>query len=561
MQDTGLKYIRQGAYIVAIPNTGSTAGQPEVSYDEFINTANSAVNDPKGIQWKDFYDKMRVENPNAFIKGASSGITMLNGIPTETSAINPATGQVDINQALSKQAVSGVGAIPGMNTQTGEVVNREAFTQYQNSIKPPVTPIGNGVPGSSTDAPVLPTGTSNNLTTSYYTSLANTASNAQVNLDNMRNQQLQTIQQNKDRAQEELNSIRDNQAEGVAEQGNTALSEKQMILDRLNIEEQRFNENYNIAQGLTTKLTDLMTEGNSIIASVKGVTGLAGIRNPRIQEAINSVTAAVGVVKAGLDAANGQMGQAQSQLQLATSTIQAAFTDQIDYYKSLDKFYESMAGDASAKVVQLSEDERAYLDSKITDLEGERNRIQKMSDNIQQAMTDPDTALAYATAGVKLTDTPEQIGVKLAKYGYSKELSEQSKEMANDGWTPLISGKAPAGTTTTTRIDSQGNTKTYYKKATGSGTSSDFTKTEQKNYEAYKGEISSYSNKATAVADLNANKFSIIQDIGQDGYNNLLKDIDAYFKTPEISDQTAVNISPEMKGLTFDSDISDFLFN
>ncbi len=195
---------------------------------------------------------------------------------------------------------------------------------------------------------------------------------------------------------------------------------------------------------------------------------MQGIRNPRINQAIQGVTAAVGVVKAGLDAANGQMGQAQQQLQTATQTIVAAFNDQLDYYKSLDNFYESMAGDANARVVTLSEDERNFLNAKIGELQKEKDRIQKMSDNIQEAMIDPDTALAYASAGVTLMDTPEQIGAKLAKYSYSKEISDTSKDMANDGWTPLISGKAPAGSTTTQVVDSQGKTKTYYKKVTSS---------------------------------------------------------------------------------------------
>lgn len=59
---------------------------------------------------------------NLFNPQATSGVTMVNGIPTATNAINPATGKVDINQDLSRQAQTGAGAIQNFNTQTGQVV-------------------------------------------------------------------------------------------------------------------------------------------------------------------------------------------------------------------------------------------------------------------------------------------------------------------------------------------------------------------------------------------------------------------------------------------------------
>ena len=68
--------------------------------------------------------------------------------------------------------------------------------------------------------------------------------------------------------------------------------------------------------------------------------------------------------------------------------------------------------------------------------------------------------------------------------------------MANDGWTPLISGNAPAGSTTTQRVDSQGKVKTYWKKALAS--------TELKTTEAERlsANISQYSSAFVAGAKL-----------------------------------------------------------
>jgi len=94
--DTGLKYVKYGPYAEAIPNTGSVpSGQQEISYEDFINIANTAQNDPKGLQLKDWFDKMRQNNPQAFVKGSSSGLTMVNGVPTKISTIK----ENEVNEA------------------------------------------------------------------------------------------------------------------------------------------------------------------------------------------------------------------------------------------------------------------------------------------------------------------------------------------------------------------------------------------------------------------------------------------------------------------------------
>jgi len=513
-QETQYKFYKQSTggedYYQVVPWAGNVPyGMTPLSQQEYLSGKQQQLaSNP--TRWNPYYQSFADTEAKA-LSGAGTGLTMVNGVPTQVSSLKEtAANEAAVAAGTMKKVPIGSGFgyiptvsaaatnLPNIGTQnTANIANIppkttaeiKAFqaanglvadgiigpkTQAVLNVKFPQAPktgaVGTNVPTGIKTGPILPGGSAVNTTQSYFNSLANSAAIAQQNLDNARNQQLQKIQQDKDRAQQELESIRSSQEGAINAQGNAALQEKQMILDRLSEQEARFNENYNIAQALTTRLTDLMTQGNETIAQVKGVTGLAGIRNPRITEATNAVTAAVGVVKAGLDAANGQMGQAQQQLQLATQTITAAFTDQIDYYKSLNNFYESMASDASAKTVQLTKDERTYLDSKIDDLTAQRDRIQQTSDLVQKAMMDPDTALAYATAGVTLNDTPEQISTKLASYGYSKELADTSKDMAEKGYTALVSGNAPAGSEVVSVTDSQGKVKTYYKKASRGGT-------------------------------------------------------------------------------------------
>ena len=330
---------------------------------------------------------------------------------------------------------------------------------------PTQTPITTGIPNTNTPTPNFNTPQAPGTQDSFYTSLSQQLASAQQNLDNERNTQLQRIQQDKQAAQAELDSIRSKQQGAIDELGKASLEEKNMKLAQLEKEEKRFDEEYQIQKNLGTQLTNLMTEGNALVQQMKGVTGLASIRNPRINQTIEGITASVGVIQAALSVSQGLTSQAQQQLTTATNVITSAYSDSLDYYKTLSNFYESKASDSNSKLITLTSNERTFLDNKIQSLQNDMDRVQANSDALQAAMTDPDTALAYATAGVSLLDSPQQISQKLAKYTYQKELISNSNEMSSKGYTPLIGGQAPAGSEVVQMTDSQGNTKTYYKKA------------------------------------------------------------------------------------------------
>lgn len=320
---------------------------------------------------------------------------------------------------------------------------------------PPALPnasaIGNGVPSGSSNGLSLPSQNTAQTNSTYYQGLTGQVANLQSQLDTMRQTQIEQINKNKEQAQTSFDTANTNENSAIA-------TEQKAKLDQINLEEQRFNENYNIVQGLVSQLTDLMTRGNALIEQQKGVTGLASIRDPRITQTINSVTAAVGVIQAGISVYNGQMSAAREQLSTATSAITSAYADQINYYDSLRQFY-------GTGVVTATKEQQDFVNTSVDLLQKKIDTVQATSELIKKAMIDPDTALAYASSGVTLQDSPEQINAKLATYAYSKELSLQSKDMADKGYTALISGKPPAGAEVVTQTDSLGHTKTYYKKA------------------------------------------------------------------------------------------------
>ena len=92
MADTGYKYYKQKTggedYYEVLPNAGNTpTGYTEVSQQDF-NTAEQSLRSANPTRWNPYFDQMR-NNPslkNAFTTG-QSGIEMVNGVPTQTSAI------------------------------------------------------------------------------------------------------------------------------------------------------------------------------------------------------------------------------------------------------------------------------------------------------------------------------------------------------------------------------------------------------------------------------------------------------------------------------------------
>ena len=410
------------------------------------------------------------------LKSGSSGTdvsnlqTLLGGL-TVDGKFGPQTQAAVIAfqkaNGLTPDGIVGPNTVAMLNAKNGT-------GSSSNLTAPSAGGVSSGVPSGSNSSYTPPGTTAGAANDVYYQSLSQQVTTLQQKLDKEYARQLQTIQEDKQRAQEELSDIRDSEKDAIDATGKLAKEEKALKLKELDIEKKRFDENYNLVQGLASQLTNLMTEGNALIMSQKGVTGLGLIRNPRVTETINNITAAAGVIQAGIDVYNGQMNQAQNQLTTATNVITSAFSDEIDYYKSLGNFYESMAGDKSAELKVLTSNEQDFLQAKITMLEADVERVKDTSQAIQNAMMDPDTALAYASAGVTLNDSPEMIAQKLGKYGYSKELADQSNEMASNGYTALTAGNAPAGSEVVTITDSAGKTKTYYKKASAKSPSGNF---------------------------------------------------------------------------------------
>jgi len=95
------------------------------------------------------------------------------------------------------------------------------------------------------------------------------------------------------------------------------------------------DKNFQANQELTNELDTLLTEGNELIRQQQEVTGLAAVRNPRIQKSMDDVTARTGVIQAVINARNGQISVAENMIDRSVDAIVGDRQDQISYYETI----------------------------------------------------------------------------------------------------------------------------------------------------------------------------------------------------------------------------------
>ncbi len=316
-----------------------------------------------------------------------------------------------------------------------------------------------------------PATTADNLMASYTQSALETLEKNRIAVENAYQQQLDTIKQQQDAAQKKYDDLLTKQEDILTTDVKPLTEPFRADIEASERQRLQVEENYQANQTLTNELDTLLTQIQSDLLAEKNVTGLSSIRTPRIAAATEQATARVGVIEAVMAARNNQITVAENLIDRTVTAMTADRQDQLNYYNSLLSFYSEEKDFAGNQLIQLTSDEKEMINNQIGLLENDLAITQSNAENIKKAMTDPDTALAYAKANVTLNDTPEQINIKLAKQGYIDEINDDSKEMAKDGFTYLISGaNIPDGATPMTKTYTDPTTgktieKTWYKKS------------------------------------------------------------------------------------------------
>ena len=159
---------------------------------------------------------------------------------------------------------------------------------------------------------------------------------------------------------------------------------------------------------------------------------MASIRNPRINQAIESVNARVGVIQAVMAARNSQISVANNLIDRGLNAITADKKDQLSYYNTLLQLNND-------KLLNLSNESKTLANAQITQLENSLNRVNESADYLKKLMITPESATYIANAGVTLNDTVGEINTKLAAYGNQQEVTKMANEFTSNGYkqTPI----------------------------------------------------------------------------------------------------------------------------
>lgn len=224
-------------------------------------------------------------------------------------------------------------------------------------------------------------------------------------------------------------------------------------------------------KSLLDELDSLLTEGNNLIKQQQEVTGLAAIRNPRIQKTMDDVSARAGVINAVVSLQNTYLSNAYTSIDRSVNAIAQDRQDQLSYYQTVLNL-------ADRDIVSLSAEDRKLAEQQTSILANDLTRAEKTADYIKELMINPDTALVMAQSGVTLNDSVEAINQKMAQYQYTSEVRELSNKMSTSGYSIVTSPKSIPANQLVTITDSAGKTYYYRKNLTGTGfDSSSFLKT------------------------------------------------------------------------------------
>lgn len=317
---------------------------------------------------------------------------------------------------------------------------------------------------TTTPAPEIPEPTAGTVVEDYTTSLAADAEKKRTALDAERKRQLEAVKTEKDEIQKKIDEFTAKQ-EGVLEEAKPLTDPFRADLEKTERDRLKVEENYFENQKLVEELDTLLSDVQSQVQAEKDRTGLASIRNPRIQKAGEEAAARVGVIEAVMASRNNQITVANNLIDRSVQAITADRTDQLNYYNTLLDFYQGSKDDEGAKLFQLTQQETKLINDNISLLESDLASAQANADYIKGLMLDPSTAGIVANSGVTLNDTPEQVRDKFANFEYSQEVSGQVSEMSASGYQVLstpetIASKDPAYLVRLT--DSKGVERVYY---------------------------------------------------------------------------------------------------
>jgi len=246
---------------------------------------------------------------------------------------------------------------------------------------------------------------------------------------------------------------------------------------------------------LLTELDQLLTEGNELIRQQKEVTGLAAIRNPRIQQTMDDIAARAGVINAVVALQNTYLANAYQSIDRTMANITADRQDRLSYYNTILSL-------ANRDIIELTAESRNIAHTQTALLEKYMDTAQETVDLVKENMLDPDKALLMAQAGVSLNDSVETITAKMAEAQFANEVREAANEITTEGGVSVVDPSTVPADQLKSFTDSRGQVHYYKIPKSGGGA----------------GSVDSYLNTLnppeTAQATAKAPNFSPVGGVG-----------------------------------------------
>jgi len=277
--------------------------------------------------------------------------------------------------------------------------------------------------------PKLPTPTAPNVMDEYVTSMSGTIQGQRKTLEDRYKRELDDVKVQQEESQKKIDEFNKKQ-EGLLDDAKDLTDPFRNELENNERNRLHVNENFEANQKLVGELERLLTQSSNMMSQLRNsrIPGLAGIsQSPRAMQAMEDVSARVGVIQGVMSARSGQISEAYNMIDRSVSAINADRKDQLNYYSSLVDFYENQKDTEGNKLIELNKEEKAWIDSQVGLLEGDLERSQATSDYIKELMINPETAKFMADAGVTLNDSVESIQNKMAVQTEIKQRQEEAK--------------------------------------------------------------------------------------------------------------------------------------
>lgn len=338
-----------------------------------------------------------------------------------------------------QQKLNSMGANIALDSKYGPETQK-AYDKYMGGSSSNLSGIETPTPATDlTPSPNvnLPEPQATNIYDTYTSSLISSAKNIRTNLENTYKTELSKIQEKKSALEKEQKTITDQMN---PEERATAEQEKRIMANELQAAEAAsgtIEADFSKRRSLAGELENLLNQGNNLIQQQKTQAVGQGVINKRVSNTMSDISARAGVIEAVFSALDGNISQAYNIINQAKTTVAAHWKDNLDYYGTLLDLN-------NKKILNLDKDEKDLAEKQVGLIESDMKKVDETAEYIKGLMIDPESSQFVADAGVKLTDSVEEINKKLATQSKVEEIKDVKNKMSEKGYiyVPFPSNKA-----------------------------------------------------------------------------------------------------------------------